>query len=252
MSDDARQDSWQLNIVHRASRVISSGLTIDQMLSELIALTIEITGSDACLVYLPDTENGEVVLRASQLPHASEIGQLRMRMGEGVAGWVAQHKSVVSLDSNAYQDARFKSFTTLVEDTYEALLSVPLVSGGEVIGVLNAHHREPHVHTPDEIALMSFVGEQMGVACASSLLAEANLRLQEEAAQARQQLEDRKLVERAKGVLQIRFNLNEREAYLRMRDEGRRLRKPVREIAEAVLLVEELAQPKGANEGRGE
>ncbi|MGC1650850.1 MAG: GAF domain-containing protein [Candidatus Sulfotelmatobacter sp.] len=243
-SRENRADSWQLTILHRTSRVVSSGLSIDEMLRELIAITIETTASDACLVYLPDHATHEVVLRASQLPHETEIGQVRLRMGEGVTGWVAEHKSVVALSSKAFSDPRFKTFSALVEDTYEALLSVPLVSGGEVIGVLNVHHRDPHVHTPDEISLLSFVGEQMGVALTHSHLSDACVRLQEEASQIRQQLEDRKLLERAKGFLQQRFAMTEREAYRRMRDESRRLRRPIREITQAVLLVETLTQER--------
>jgi two-component system, response regulator PdtaR len=184
--------------------------------------------------------------RASQLPHAPEIGSVRLKLGEGITGWVAQHKTVVALARNAFADTRFKSFAALVEDTYEAILSVPLVSGGEVIGVLNVHHREPHEHTPKEISLLLFVGEQMGGAIAMSLLAEQNARLQEEAVQIREQLEVRKLVERAKGILQKRYRWTEQQAYQRLRDESRRLRRPIREIAEAVLLVESLGQNESA------
>ena len=217
-------------------------MAIGDVLQELIAITVEVTGSDACLVYLADYATGEVVLRASQLPHAPEIGSVRLKLGEGITGWVAQHKTVVALARNASADARFKSFASLVEDTYEAFLSVPLVSGGEVIGVLNVHHREPHEHTQKEVSLLLFVGEQMGGAIAMSLLAEQNARLQDEALQIRHQLETRKLVERAKGLLQSRYQWTEQQAYQRLRDESRRLRKPIREIAEAVLLVESLGQ----------
>lgn len=232
--------SSHLSIFHRTSRIVSSGLTIDEMLQELVAITVEVTGCDACMVYLPDHETGDVVLRASLLPHAAEIGHVRMKLGEGVTGWVAQHKSVVALSCDAFADVRFKSFSTLVEDTYEALISVPLINGGEVIGVLNVHHRDPHAHTPQEISLLSFLGEQIGGAIAFSQIAEQNVKLQEEALQIRQQLEDRKLIERAKGVLQNLYGLPEQEAYHRLREGSRRHRKPVREIAQAVLLVEEL------------
>ena len=68
------------------------------------------------------------------------------------------------MKSNATHDARFKSFQGLVEDTYEALLSVPLVSGGDLIGVINVHHRESHEHSPEEIGMLVFIGEQLGVA----------------------------------------------------------------------------------------
>jgi uroporphyrinogen-III synthase len=231
-------------LLHRTSRIVSSGLTLDEMLTELIGLTVEVTGCDACLVYLPDPETGEIVLRASQLPHDVEIGKLRLRMGEGITGWVAQHKTVVALSSNAFMDERFAKISTLVEDTYEAFLSVPLVSGGAVIGVLNAQHKAPHTHTPAEISLLSFIGEQMGGAITVSELADANARLEKEALAARQELETRKSVERAKGILQQRYGLSEPQAYQRLRNESRRLRRPIRELAEAVLLVEDIGQSR--------
>jgi AmiR/NasT family two-component response regulator len=91
-----------------------------------------------------------------------------------------------------------------------------------------------------------FVEEQMGGAIALSLLAEENARLQDEALQIKQQLETRKLVERAKGLLQSRYQWTEQQAYQRLRNESRRLRKPIREIAEAILLVEGLGQSEGS------
>ena len=239
--------AWQVAILHRTSRVVSSGLAIGDMLQELIAITVEVSACDACLVYLPDHETGDIVLRASQLPHDAEIGSVRLNLGEGIAGWVAQHKSAVALSSRAFADSRFKLFTTLIEDTYEALLSVPLIRGGEVIGVLNVHHREPHAHTPEEISVLCFLGEQMGGALAYSMLSDHNIKLKKEALLVRQQLEERKLVERANGILQQRFDLSEDEAYQRLREESRRLRRSIREVAEAVLLVEGLGQdrPRG-------
>ncbi len=69
----------------------------------------------------------------------------------------------MALGRNAASDARFKSFSSLPEDTcMEAFLSVPLVSGGELIGVINVHHSDPHQHSSDEVALVTFIGEQMG------------------------------------------------------------------------------------------
>ncbi len=212
------------------------------MLGEIVGLTVQVTDCDACLVYLLERETSEIVLRASQVPHQGDLGNIRLKVGEGVTGWVVEHRSVVALSSNAGADSRFKRFQGLVEDTYEAFLSVPLVSGGEVIGVINVHHRQPHQQTSDEIALLTFVGEQMGGAITKSFLAEENIRLQAETAEMRRQLETRKIVERAKGILQTRHSLTEEEAYLRLRNESRRLRRPMRELAEAIILSEDLSR----------
>ncbi len=236
----------QIALLHRVSSIVSSERSLDEMLGEIVGLTVQVTECDACLVYLIERETHEIVLRASQVPHQTDLGNIRLKMGEGVTGWVVEHQSVVALPENAASDRRFKRFQALVEDTYEAFLSVPLVSGGDVIGVINVHHREPHYHTPDEISLLTFVGEQMGGAITKSYLAEENARLQDETAEMRRQLETRKIVERAKGILQHRHTLTEEEAYLRLRNESRRLRRPMRELAEAIILSEDLSRKSEA------
>src|ERR1700674_4763975 len=141
----------QVELLHQISNIVSSDLSLEKMLQELVELAVNVTSCDACLVYLVDHASNEIVLRASQLPHDAEIGNIRLKMGEGITGWVALHRSVVALSSNAAADSRFKVFQTLPEDTYEAFLSVPLVTGGDLIGVINVHHREKHPHTPDEV-----------------------------------------------------------------------------------------------------
>lgn len=234
--------STQVTLLHRISSIVSSERSLDEMLGEIVGLTLQVTDCDACLVYLIEAESGEIVLRASQVPHAADLGNLRMKMGEGITGWVAEHKSVVALPRAAASDTRFKRFPYLIEDTYEAFLSVPLISEGDILGVINVHHREVHEHTAEEMALLTFIGEQMGIAVSKSLLMEENARLVEETQEMRRQLETRKLVERAKGILQTRHKLTEEEAYLRLRNESRRLRRPMRDLAEAIILAENLAR----------
>ncbi len=236
----------QVSLLHRISSIVSSNLSIEEMLGEIVGLTAQVTECDACLVYLIEHGSNEVVLRASQVPHAAALGELRLMVGEGVTGWVAEHKAVVALSSNASSDPRFKRFQALVEDTYESFLSVPIVSGGEVIGVINVHHREAHEHSPDEIALLVFVGEQMGGAVSKSMLAGDKARLEEEAAAVKRQLEDRKVVERAKGILQQKYSTTEEDAYFRLRNQSRRLRRPMRELAEAIILAEDVGRDDDA------
>ena len=152
----------QVAILHRISNIVSSELSLDEMLGEIVGLTAQVTECDACLVYLIDLQSGEMVLRASQVPHAADLGNIRMKMGEGVTGWVAEHKSVVALSKNAAADHRFKRFRALVEDTYEAFLSAPVIARNRVVGVVNVQHRVPHQHTGSEMEVLTTVGEQVG------------------------------------------------------------------------------------------
>ena len=115
------------------------------------------------------------------------------------------------LSSRAAEDPRFKGIQALVEDTYEAFLSVPLVASGRIIGVINVHHRDVYQHTPEEVALATFVGEQMGGAIEKARLADENARLLEETQDMKRQLETRKVVERAKGIIQTRHTASPRK-----------------------------------------
>src|SRR5579883_2081237 len=231
-----------VGLLHRISNIVSSDLSLDEMLGEVVGLTVQVTDCDACLVYLIERETNEIVLRASQVPHQTDLGNIRLKVGEGVTGWVVEHHSVVALPSNAQADTRFKRLQALVEDTYEAFLSVPLVSGGEVIGVINVHHRQPHEHSREEIGVVVFIGEQLGVTISRSMLQAENARLLEETQEMKRELETRKLVERAKGILQQRHGITEEDAYLRLRNQSRRLRKPMKELAQAIILSEDLTR----------
>lgn len=232
----------EVGLLHKVSSVVSSEVSVAEILGEVLGLTAQATACDACLIYLFDRASNEMVLHASQVPHAADLGKLRIKVGEGVTGWVAENKSAVALGKNASADPRFKHFQTLIEDTYEAFLSVPLVCGGDLIGVVNVHHRLPHEHSAEEIALMTFIGEQLGVTIAKSLLERENARLTEETAEMKRELETRKIVERAKGLLQRKFGISEEDAYFRLRNQSRRLRRPMRDLAEAIILSEDLAR----------
>ena len=72
----------QIALLHRISNIVSSNQDLEPMLKELVGLITQVTDYDACLVYLADHAKGEVVLRASQLPHDAQIGNLRLKMAK--------------------------------------------------------------------------------------------------------------------------------------------------------------------------
>jgi uroporphyrinogen-III synthase len=154
-------------------------------------------------------------------------------MGQGITGWVAEHKEPVSVTQNAAQDPRFRLFNELPEDSYEAFLSVPLLSRGNLVGVINLQHRGPHVHTRRQIRLIATAGFLVGAEIELERLEEANSNLSEK-------LQTRKLVERAKGILQRDPGLSEEQAYLTLQRQGRQKRRSMKEIAEAMILGDEV------------
>jgi uroporphyrinogen-III synthase len=133
---------------------------LSDVLQGIVSLVVEYTHCDSCLIYLLDAE--DLVLCASNTPHPSTIGKLRMKSNEGLTGWVARERRLLAISREAYKDPRFKTFQDLPEDSYDAFLSAPLIARNRVVGVINVQHRLPHQHTGSEMEVLSTVGEQVG------------------------------------------------------------------------------------------
>jgi signal transduction protein with GAF and PtsI domain len=150
----------QLQLFQKISRFMVREMSLPEVLQGTVSLVVDFTACDSCLVYLIDGE--ELVLCASNTPHPSTIGKVRLRMGEGLTGWVARERRLLAISREAYLDPRFKKFSDLPEDTFEAFLSAPVIARNRVVGVINVQHRLPHQHTGREMELLTTVGEQVG------------------------------------------------------------------------------------------
>jgi len=150
----------QLRLFQKISRFMVREMSLQEVLQGVVALVVEFTQCDSCFVYLLDNE--ELVLCASNTPHPSTIGKVRLRLNEGLTGWVARERKLLAISREAYNDPRFKSFGELPEDTFEAFLSAPVIARNRVVGVINVQHRVPHPHTGSEMEVLTTVGEQVG------------------------------------------------------------------------------------------
>lgn len=150
----------QLGVYQRVSRLMVRELTLADTLQAISKLVQDFTQCDSCLVYLID--NNELVLCASNNPHPAQIGKVRLKLNEGLTGWVARERKLLALSVEAYKDSRFKTFSELPEDSFEAFLSAPVIARNRVVGVINVQHKLPHRHSGAEMELLNTIGEQVG------------------------------------------------------------------------------------------
>jgi signal transduction protein with GAF and PtsI domain len=206
-----------------------------EVLARVVDFVSTVVMCDSCFVYV--LEQDKLVLRASKNPHADVVDQLGLPLGQGITGWVAQHQQPVAIPSQASSDPRFKMFNDLPEDHFEAFLSVPILCRGKLVGVINVQHRKPRHHSQRELRLISTIGFLVGAELEMA-------RLESERVQLAHRLEVRKLMERAKGILQRELNLDEEGAYLALQKQSRQKRKTIREIAEAIILSEDIRKAR--------
>ena len=238
MATSSPIDDPSVDFLHELGSRMASADALHEVLARVVDFASALMKCDSCLIYV--LESGELVLRASKNPHPDVVDRLKLHVGEGITGWVAEHGEPVAVSKNATQDPRFRIFQELPEDTYEAFLSVPLMSRSRVVGVINLQHRRPHVHNQREIRLISTAGFLLGAEIEMARLETENSNLS-------QQLETRKIVERAKGILQRDLSLDEEQAYLALQRQSRQKRKSMREVAEAVVLTDELRRGSQSN-----
>lgn len=226
-----------IDFLHEITSRIASADSLHAVLGRIVDFVTTVVPCDSCFIYVLEGE--KLVLRASKNPHADVIDHLGIKLGQGITGWVAEHREPVALAANASEDSRFKLFKNLPEDRFEALLSTPIMCAGRVVGVINLQHRHSYQHTLNEVRLLSTIGYLMGAEVERA-------RLENENAQLAGRLEARKAVERAKGILQRDMRVGEEEAYRMMQRESRQRRKSMLEIAEAILLGEEIRKGQAA------
>lgn len=159
----------QLRLFQKISRFMVREMSLQEVLQGIVSLIVEFMSCDSCLLYLIDNE--ELVLCGSNTPHPSTIGKVRLRMNEGLTGWVARERRLLAISREAYRDPRFKYFSDLPEDTYEAFLSAPVIARNRVVGVINVQHRAVHQHTGSEMEMLTTVGEQVGCVLVLSRMA---------------------------------------------------------------------------------
>ncbi len=217
------------------SQAINSDLYLEEILKLIVMVTAKVTGVQICSLWLLEEGNDQPRLRlkATQTIEPVYVKDRVLNISEGVVGYVALEKKPLIV-KDVLAEPRFKEKDMAQSLGLKSLASVPLLLRDDrVIGVLNCFTSEPHDFTDMEVNLITTVANQAAVAIFNSELVIKTKVIQEE-------LETRKLVERAKEVLMQRSQMDADEAYRRIQKKSMDSRKSMRNIAEAILLSEEL------------
>ena len=228
----------EIEMLHEIGSRIAAADPLHAVLERVVDFVTSLVQSDSCFVYVLDDD--ALVMRASKTPHPDVVDRLKLRVGQGITGWVAEHRQPVAVSRHAFEDPRFQTFNELPEDRYEAFLSVPVLSRGKLVGVINLQNRQTHEYSRQEIQLISTIGFLVGAEIEMARLEVENTQLSE-------RLETRKILDRAKGILQRDLGITEEEAYLTIQRQSRQRRKTKKEIAEAIVLGDELRRGKGGS-----
>jgi GAF domain-containing protein len=150
---------------------VFSTLEIDEVLAGVVDIATEATGCHACLIYL--LESDRLLLRAASSVHSKFVGQIEMGVGEGVTGWVAEHKEAALIRDSALRDPRMRYFPELEEERWQSMAAVPVTArSGDVIGVIVLHTAAPREFTEEDVELLTHTATLVGGAIEDAQLYE--------------------------------------------------------------------------------
>jgi signal transduction protein with GAF and PtsI domain len=217
------------------SQAITSDLYLEDILKLIVMVTAKVTGVEICSLWLIDeTETPRKIrLKATQAIDPVYVKDRSLNMNEGVVGYVATHNQSLIIQ-DVLKEPLFKEKELARKLGLVSMVSVPMaIQDGKVIGVLNCFTAMPYDFPETEVNLIKTVANQAAVAIFNTELMVKTKVIQEE-------LETRKLVERAKEVLMRRRSMTVEQAYRWIQKRSMDSRKSMRHVAEAILLSEEI------------
>ncbi|MFM9124883.1 MAG: GAF domain-containing protein, partial [Actinomycetota bacterium] len=258
--DPGAASADERRVLYEIIRTVASSVDLERVLGAIVELVTEQTRAHATLFFIAEGDQGALVLRAvSDERYREQIGNVSMARGEGLAGWVAEHREPVFIAEHALQDPRVKYFPEFEEEKYQSIVSVPLIAPDErVIGVIALHAEAPRVFTEEDAAF---------VIHSASLVASAivNARLYQEARRRVRELEGLSVLSAAvssatalddllpTAAAQALPLLGASEAHIYLLDRGDRLQRhasaPEPGEAPPQVTVSELAEARRTGDG---
>jgi signal transduction protein with GAF and PtsI domain len=223
--------------IREISEAASSDLLLQDILGLIVQVTAKIMGSSICSLMLIDEEHGQLVLKATQSIDEAYNKKPSMKLGEGFAGKVAlENKPRQTLDVS--KEPLYLNKAIAKKCGLKSLLCVPMRVHGKVLGVINNYTKEAHEFSKPETDTLIAIAAQAGLVI-------SNFKLQHQIAEAKEELKARRSIEKAKWLLVKQRGLSEDEAFKLMQKESMNMRKPLKEIAEAIILVADMQKNSG-------
>lgn len=211
------------------SKAITSEHYLEDILRLIVMVTAEVMNSSVCSLWLLDEPSQELRLRATQAINPEYVKDRTLKVGEGVVGKVVvDNKPYVAVD--VLKDPYYKEKELARDLGLVSMVSMPMRVKDRVIGVINCYTSFEHRFTDLEMNVLTAVANQAAVAIENTELLVQTRVIQEE-------LEKRKIIERAKDLLMDRLRLSGEEAYRWLQKKSMDTRRSMREVAEAVLLT---------------
>jgi len=173
---DLRQLAQRLTMLNDIGQAIASTFDLNQILNILLERTRQAVGAEACSVALLDESHTELVFRQAAGVASQEVIGLRLKRGQGVAGWVVEHQQSVLILDTTHDERFFGQITTPSGFQTRSLICVPMFAHNVIIGVLEQINKLSGTFDAADVRLLEAVAAQTAVAIDNARLFDAERR----------------------------------------------------------------------------
>lgn len=153
-----------LVMLNRIAQTITSSLDIDDVIQRTMVGINNILDVEAGSLLLIDEKNNELSFKVTLRGENKQITSYRLKVGEGIAGWVAQHNRPI-LVNNVQYDRRFSSkIDEAIGFQTTSVLCVPLIIQGRAIGALEVLNKRNGLFDNDDQDLLVSMVASLSVA----------------------------------------------------------------------------------------
>ena len=226
-----------INALSKISKAITSDLYLEDILKLIVNVTASVINAKICALWLIDEKRNELRIRATQSMSSDYLKERSIQVGEGIVGLVARDKKPIIIE-DVKKSPQYKEKALAQKEGLVSMLSVPMMVKNKVIGVINCYTTSVYKFTQSDIDLLSAVANQAAVAIENTELMVRTKVIQEE-------LDARKKIEKAKGILMKEEKLTEDAAFNLIRKSSMDKRVHMKDIAEAIILSYDVRMGKG-------
>jgi len=169
--DEAKGRYHELLALSRVSAALSGLLDLDAVLKVGLDNVLDIMNGTIGGILLLDEQTGILSYRVHKGLSSTYVEQLRLNLGDGIVGKVAQSGKAILLEDIS-MDPRVAYPDLVSTEGLKAFIGVPLRSRDKVLGVINVASRTPRRFTKNDMYLLHSIGDQLGVAIEQARLYE--------------------------------------------------------------------------------
>lgn len=160
----------QLNTLIELSSLINSTLDTGEIRKRAITAATRLMDAEAGSLLLVDRDSGELFFEEAVGDKATEVKKIRLKKGEGIAGWVVGKDEPVIIE-NVQNDARFfKEADKRSEFLTKNMICAPLKSKGKILGVLEAINKKTGVFNNEDMEVFNALANQVTTAVENAYL----------------------------------------------------------------------------------